>query len=116
MEINELYKLILAVTIGGSIVTVSIYIAKLLAAVTDNIKDLRKTVQNVGVITDGLIENQKSLTAAVETISRIVKKAEGAVDSITNKIIKPLNTIFAMLGSVIALLKSLGLKGAKKKD
>ncbi|MBU0976285.1 MAG: hypothetical protein ABIE03_07700 [Patescibacteria group bacterium] len=116
MEINDLYKLILAVTIGGSIVGISVYLAKLLSAVTDNINDLRKTVQNVGVITDGLVENQRSISSALDSAGRIVKKVEGVVDSVSNKIIKPLNTIFAMLASVAGLLKSLGLSGSKKKN
>lgn len=107
MDVNQIYKLVFAVTIGGSLVGVSIYLMKLISAVTDNVKDFRKTTKNLGVITDELIEEQKELSEVLKSAKRITSKVENLVDSVLNQIIEPLKTIFTMLTSIISALKVL---------
>ena len=114
MEINDLWKLILALAVSGSLIGVSIYIMKLLSATTDNVKDLRKTVQNMGKITDGLVENQKTLTESINGVGRMVKKGEYVVDTVTEKVIKPIEGISGVLGSVLAVLKTVEGKYVKR--
>lgn len=116
MDLNNLYKLIFALTIGGSCVGVSIYVMKLLNAITENVQDLRKTVKNLGVITEGFVETQNTFTEAVDGIKRIVKKVEKLVDNVYSQVLEPLSAISTVLASVLAVLKSFTSKFNNKQN
>lgn len=100
MDINDITKLILVLGVTFSIVGISYQVMRLIAAVTENLKDLRRTVQNIGVITDELIEDQRLIKGGIQSFVNVGKKAEEMVASIQTKVINPLTELFAFVGGL----------------
>lgn len=116
MDINNLAKLILFVGITVSCVGISYQIMRLLSAITDNVKDLRKTVKNIGVLSDGLIENQKLISEGIEGALDIVKKVRDVVDLIARKIVEPITVIFGFLSTISGFFGSVTGRFGRKKS
>ena len=117
MNVTDLAKLILFLGITFSCVGISIQIMRLLSAITDNVKDLRKTVRNIGVITDEFIENQKLISEGIKSFVEIGKKVRGVVNLISAKIVEPITVIFGFLSTISNFLGSVTkrVRGVKKR-
>ena len=100
MNLNDLSKLILAVAIGLSCVGISIQVMRLLGALTDNVKDLRKTVKNLGILAEGLVADHKLLTKGLSSLVDVTDKIREIAYMISAKIIKPITAIFGFLSSI----------------
>jgi uncharacterized protein YoxC len=116
MDISDLSKLILAVAASISIVGISIQLMKLLGAVTRNVDDLRKTVKNVGMLTEGFVEDQKLVKAGLEKLVKASGKIEEFIEVISEKIIKPIEVISTFLTTVAGFVKGVQGKYFRKKQ
>lgn len=117
MNINDLAKLILFVGLTVSCVGISIQIMRLLGAITDNVKDFRSTVKNIGKLTEGLIENQKLISKGIESFVEVGGRVKGMVDLISTKIVKPITLIFGFLTTISQFFQSTtGKLGLRKKS
>jgi uncharacterized protein YoxC len=108
MNMDDLAKLILFVSISISIVGISIQLMRMLSGLTDNIKDLRRTVKNVGKLTEGLVEDEKLLRRSMGKISK-------TVDIISNKIVRPLEVIFSFLTTVATFIEGVKSKFSRER-
>jgi hypothetical protein len=113
MNIIDIAKFVLLLGIAGSIVGISVQFMRLLSAVTENIKDLRKTVKNVGVITDELVVEQKLLRESIENISGITRKISELVTMTTTKIMKPLTAIASFFSTIAGVVSVFNKKFSK---
>jgi len=116
MNISDLAKLILFVGLTVSCVGISVQIMRLLSAVTDNIKDLRKTVKNIGTLTDGFVKDHELITEGIESLVAVVKKIKGIVNLISKKIIEPIAVIFGFLSSINNFFEGVSQKFGKKRE
>ncbi len=114
MDLKDISILILAVGISTSCVGISIQIMRLLSVITENVRDLRKTVKNVGVLTDDLVKNQRLIKEGIETILEIIQKIKNTVNLLSNKIIQPITIIFGFLTSVSESVERIKSKFGKK--
>lgn len=91
MTVDEFSKLILSLAAAGGMIAVSIGLFKVLMSAGSNLDDLRRTTQNMGKITDNLIEEQKHLDVVlnnVESISSDIKDMLGFVGKINSYVKK----------------------------
>jgi len=113
MNIIDIAKFVLLLGIAGSIVGISVQLMRLLGAVTENIKDLRETVKNFGIITDELVVEQKLLREAIENISGITRKISELVTMVTAKVIKPLTAIASFFSTIAGVVSVFNRKFSK---
>lgn len=97
MELQEVGKFILYVAIAFSLLGVSVQLMRLINALTANIYDLRKTIQNVGILTDGLVEDQGLIKQGLEKFVSVAGQIENMVDMISSRVVKPFVEIFGFL-------------------
>jgi len=114
MNLSDLSKLILAVAIGLSCLGISIQVMRLLGALTDNIKDLRKTIKNLGILIEGFVEDQKLLTKGLKSLVEVTDKVKEMTFMISSKIIKPITVIAGFISSIAAFFEGLKSKYLKK--
>lgn len=100
MNLSELSKLILVVGISASSVGISIQVMKLLSAITENVKDFRKTVKNLGILAEGLVENQKLITEGIESVLEVIEKIRGIISLLSEKVVQPVTVVFGFLSSI----------------
>lgn len=116
MNINDLAKLILFSGITVSCVGISVQIMRLLSALTDNVRDLRKTVRNIGVLTDGLVKDQKLISEGIEGFVFAGKKFKEAVNLIYDKIVGPITVISGFLSAIGGFLQMVSQKVGISKE
>lgn len=104
METAEIVKLIYAVGITGSVALVSFAIYRLLNSVTKNVDDLRKTVKNLGNITEGLADDQILVRKTLENVVDVSENIKGSVRSVSEKVIQPFVKIFSFLKTIQSLV------------
>lgn len=92
MEIDAIVKLILALSVGFSLVGISFQIARFIGSLTDTVHDARKVVQNAGVLTDMGLEDYKQI----------------------RRLVTGLTQVFAGLGGLMSFMRS--WQGDKGKD
>ncbi len=114
MNLNDITKLILAVAISVSCLGISIQVMRLLGALTENVKDLRKTVKNLGILVEGLVADQKLLTKGLKSLVEVTDKIREIAFMISAKIIKPITVIFGFLSSINAFIESFKSRYLKK--
>lgn len=97
MKVTELAILIISIgfTLGG--IGISIQVMRFLAAVTDNVKDLRKTVKNVGVIVEEFADEQKILREILETGVKILDDIKETVTVFKKNVINPMTSVGNLL-------------------
>lgn len=100
MEIKDLAIFILLVALSLSCVGISYQIMRLLSAVTENLKDFKKVVKNLGTILDSFTEDQKLISEGIRSGLNAVKQVEQVIVMISKKIIKPITMIFGFLTSI----------------
>lgn len=116
MEINDLAKLILFVGLTVSCVGISYQIMRLLSALTDNVRDLRKTVKNMGVLTDGLVKDQKLISEGIKGFVDAGRKVKGAVNLMYDKIVEPITVIAGFLSTIGGFLQMISQKVGISKE
>ena len=116
MNITDIAKFILYLAISGSVVGISIQIMRLLSAFTDNVKDLRKTTKNLGLLSAGLVEDEKLLRKGIKEFLKIVDRVKGTVNIISEKIIKPIQAISSFLTMILGIVNKLQGKFSKKNN
>ncbi|MBN2016488.1 hypothetical protein JW766_06695 [Candidatus Dojkabacteria bacterium] len=109
MEFGDLPKLILAVAVSLSCVGISYQIMRLLGAITENMQDLRKTIKNLGILVEGLVEDQKLLSEGLRGVLEIIEKVRAMSNMVYEKVMKPITVIFGFLTTVGNFVE--GVKG-----
>jgi hypothetical protein len=97
MEYDIVIKFIYAIGISGSIVLIAVAVFKLLNSVTKNVDDLRKTVQNLGILSDGLVEDHDLIRDGIESLVEAARKIKNMIGLISDKVVKPFTAIFSFL-------------------
>ncbi|MEI6887315.1 MAG: hypothetical protein WCK31_03725 [bacterium] len=91
MTSDDFSKIFLSIAGTIGIVSISMGILKVLLSASNNLDDLRKTTQNMGRITDNIVEEQKHLDIVlvnIEDISSDIKDMLGFVGKISSMIKK----------------------------
>ena len=114
VTLNELGKFILYVGLTVSVVGVSTYLMRFISVVSKSVGDLRKTIKNIGIITDGFVEDQKLIKEGLKKFVSIGDKLKKLVDEFNESVIGPIRSIAGMLAGVMAFSK--GFMGKFKKD
>ena len=113
-DLIKIRQFVLLLAAAFSLAGISFQLMRLISSLRDNVNDLRKTVQNIGLLSDGLVEDHKSLR---EAISSFKKAGEGLKETVSNfntKISKPLGAISALLGTVGAFAQGINKRFGKK--
>lgn len=105
-HIDAIAKLILFTGITVSCLGVSIQFMRLLGAITENVKDLRKTVKNIGILTGDLVENQKLIKEGLKSFVGVGRRVEAVVSTISQRIVQPLAVISGILSSIKNVLET----------
>jgi len=114
MDISDITKLILVLGLTFAIVGIAYQLMRLISAVTDNLRDLRMTVKNIGVITDELIEDQKLLKEGVKSFVNVGKKFEEMAQMVEQKIVAPITELFSFVAGLKVMLEKVTRKFPKK--
>lgn len=114
MDVDIVIKIIVAVGLTGSVVGISIQLMRLLSAVTENVKDFRRVTNNLGKITDQLIEEQKMLDEAISAFSKAGKAASGAVEMVSDEVVKPLVDLLSFVKDIKGYASVLKSKFSKR--
>ena len=91
---------ILIVTVGFTIsmVGISYQLMRLVGSVTDNINDFRRTVKNVGQITDRFVKEQEMFDKVLADIVQISGSIKEAVLNFRTRVIDPLIKMLGFVG------------------
>lgn len=90
MEINDIAKIILVVSLSFSLVGISIQIMRLMGTFNDSLKDLQEILRSFGKISGKLSEDYDQFSAHILTLT-------GAISKIGTDVIAPIVGLFSFL-------------------
>jgi hypothetical protein len=90
MEINDISKIILVVSLSFSLVGISIQIMRLMGTFNDSLKDLQEILRSFGKISQKLSEDYDQISAHILTLT-------GAISKIGTDVIAPAIGLFGFL-------------------
>lgn len=91
MDIDEITKLMLIGSISISILLVSFQLSRVLSRFADVIGDLRKSVKNIGAVTDQFVEDYESISKTIRSLSK-------TIDKINLNVLAPISKVSAIFG------------------
>jgi len=90
MEINDIAKIILVVSLSFSLVGISIQIMRLMGTFNDSLKDMQEILRSFGKISQKLSEDYDQFSAHLLTLT-------GAISKIGTDVIAPIVGLFSFL-------------------
>jgi hypothetical protein len=90
MTIDEIIKIILAISVSFSIIGISIQIIRLLGTTNDSLKDLRPTIKNFNDLSEKVISDYDIISNAIHSSSKVV-------GGLYTNIIKPLADLMGLV-------------------
>lgn len=90
MEINDISKIILVISISFSLVGISIQIMRLMGTFNDSLKDLQEILRSFGKISKKISEDYDQFSAHILTLT-------GAISRIGTDVIAPMIGLFSFL-------------------
>jgi len=100
MNVDDIVKLILAISVSVSILAVSYQLMRLLGKLADSVEDLRRAIQNVSSASDMVVDDYGRLR-------KILHKLMDLLENIEESVLSPIK----MLTSLIQ-----GLTGKKEEE
>lgn len=94
MSVDEAVKLILAISFAFAVIGIAYSLIKLILKVTDVVEDARKPVQNVGSLSDMLLEDYDRVRGVIDIIEDVglaIKNIFSDPVNILSKIFKSKN-------------------------
>lgn len=76
MEVDDFVKLILAISGSISMLVISIQLARFFGTMSDTLKKLQETIDNLNLLTSQAVEDYKYVREAIETFGRMINKIE----------------------------------------
>jgi len=110
MDINEIAKFVFIIGLTGSIVGISIQLMRLLSATTESIKDLRKTIKNIGVLSDELLEDHRIIQKGLKSFSFAGKTIKNLSKEVSEQIGEPIRVIGVFLSGVAGMIQIISQK------
>jgi hypothetical protein len=90
LTVDDFVKLILVISVSFAIVIVAWQVARLLGAVTANLQDMRKILQNAGQLSDTMLQDYNRLREFVGSIKGVFS-GFGVVKEVVEKFTGLLN-------------------------
>jgi hypothetical protein len=77
MDPDAVVKLILAISVGFSLIVISLQIARVFGGVADLLKDMRRVTQNLGVASDMFLKDYEMIHNFIGSLGKMVEGAAG---------------------------------------
>src|SRR5262245_32039793 len=109
MSIDEVAKLIFIISISFAILMVGFQLARILGKTADILQDFRKSIRNIGNLSDQLVDDYKVVSAAVKAITDFFMH-------FNDNVLTPIKNVTGFVSRFVRRDKSVGEDEFENKD
>jgi len=89
--------MIIGLIVTGCLLTITYYLVTVLSELAERLKESKSVVSNLDEMTTGLLESQKKVSNAVNSVESITKNFEESISSLRNQIVIPFTYIMTFV-------------------